>query len=158
MDFVHDELRDGRRFRVLTVVYLHTRECLAIDAGQHLRGEQIVAALNRLRVDRGVPKYLRTDHGSEFISRIVDLWVYQYQVAMDFTRPGKPTDNGHVESFNGRLREECLNTHWFGSIEEAQREIDAWRKDYNESRPRRTLGLTPSEYAAKAANEGRKLA
>ena len=159
MDFVHDELRDGRRFRALTIVDLHTRECLAVDVGQHLRGEHVVAALDRIRNDRGVPKYLRTDHGSEFISRIVDLWAYQHHVAMDFTRPGKPTDNGHVESFNGRLREECLNTHWFRNIEEAQREIDAWRKDYNETRPHRTLGgLTPNEYAAKAANEGRKLA
>ena len=106
-----------------------------------------------------MPKYVRTDHGTEFVSRIVDQWAYQHRVSMDFTRPGKPTDNGHVKSFNGRLREECLNTRWFGSIDEAQREIDAWRKDYNETRPHRTLGgLTPSEYAAKAANASRKLA
>lgn len=151
MDFVVDQLADGRRFRALTVVDLFTRECLAIEIGQSLRAEHVVQALNRLKYDRGVPRAIRCDNGSEFISGQTDLWAYTNQVQLDFSRRGTPTDNAVIESFNGRFREECLNAHWFDSLEDAKEKIDAWRWDYNEHRPHRSLeGLTPREFARKA--------
>jgi putative transposase len=151
MDFVADELADGRRFRALTVVDLFTRECLAIEVGQSLRAEHVVQALNRLKFERGLPRRIYCDNGSEFASGQMDLWAYTNQVQIDFSRRGKPTDNAVIESFNGRFREECLNAHWFESPADAQEKIDAWRWDYNEHRPHRSLkGLTPREFAVEA--------
>jgi putative transposase len=151
MDFVADELADGRRFRALTVVDLFTRECLAIEVGQSLRAEHVVQALNRLKFERGLPRRIYCDNGSEFASGQMDLWAYTNQVQIDFSRRGKPTDNAVIESFNGRFREECLNAHWFESLTDAQEKIDAWRWDYNEHRPHRSLkGLTPREFAVEA--------
>lgn len=148
MDFVADELTDGRRFRAFTVIDLFTRECLAIMAGRHLRGDDVAAALERSCFERGVPQRIYCDNGSEFVSAVMDLWAYTNSVALDFSRRGKPTDNAAIESFNGRFREECLNVHWFASIEDAQAKIDAWRWDYNEHHPHRALkGLSPREYA-----------
>jgi len=140
LDFVADQLVDGRRFRALTVVDVFTRESLAIEVGQSLKGEQVVGVLNRIRQDRGVPKVLFCDNGAEFTSQIVDLWAYQNGVQIDFSRPGKPTDNAYVESFNGTFRAECLDAHWFSSLNEAKQIIEAWRQEYNESRPHRALG------------------
>jgi putative transposase len=120
LDFVSDQLANGMRFRALTVVDIFTRESLAIDVGQRLRGEDVVATLGRLQQQRGAPTYLFCDNGGEFSGRILDLWAYHHRVRIDFSRPGKPTDNAYVESFNGRLRDECLNTHWFESINEAK--------------------------------------
>lgn len=149
LDFVTDQLGDGRRFRALTVVDVFTRESLAIEAGQNLKGEDVVGVLNRIRQQRGVPKILFCDNGAEFTSQIMDLWAYQNGVQIDFSRPGKPTDNAHVESFNGTFRAECLDAHWFNSLTEAKQIIDAWRREYNESRPHRALGeVTPNEFAA----------
>jgi putative transposase len=148
LDFVADQLVDGRRFRALTVVDVFTRESLAIEAGQNLKGENVVGVLNRIRQDRGVPKALFCDNGAEFTSQIVDLWAYQNGVQIDFSRPGKPTDNAHVESFNGTFRAECLDAHWFTSLTEARQLIEAWRREYNGSRPHRALGeRTPNEFA-----------
>lgn len=148
MDFVADELTNGRRFRALTVIDLYTRECLEIVAGQSLKGRDVVAALERLRFARGVPQRIHCDNGSEFVSAEMDLWAYANQVTLDFSRRGKPTDNAAIESFNGRFREECLNVHWFMSLEDAQAKIDAWRWDYNEHHPHRALkGLSPGNYA-----------
>ena len=148
MDFVADELTDGRRFRALTMIDLFTRECLEIMAGRHLRGHDVAAVLERLRFERGLPQRIYCDNGSEFVSAVMDLWAYTNGVALDFSRRGKPTDNAAIESFNGRFREECLNVHWFASIEDAQAKIDAWRWDYNEHHPHRALkGLSPREYA-----------
>ncbi len=148
LDFVADQLADGRRFRALTVVDVFTRECLAIEVGQSLKGEDVVAVLNRIRADRGTPKMLFCDNGAEFSSQIMDLWAYQNGVQIDFSRPGKPTDNAHVESFNGTFRRECLDAHWFTSLSEAKQVIEAWRREYNESRPHRALGeRTPNEFA-----------
>jgi putative transposase len=148
LDFVADQLVDGRRFRALTVVDVFTRESLAIEVGQSLKGEQVVGVLNRIRQDRGVPKVLFCDNGAEFTSQIVDLWAYQNGVQIDFSRPGKPTDNAYVESFNGTFRTECLDAHWFTSLTEAKQIIEAWRQEYNESRPHRALGeRTPNEFA-----------
>lgn len=151
LDFVHDQLSGGEKFRMLTVVDIFSREALAIEVGQRLRGEHVADVLNRLVRQRGAPKYLFADNGGEFTGRIVDLWAYHHNVRIDFSRPGKPTDNAYIETFNGSLRDECLNVHWFGSIAEARRLIEAWRQDYNDSRPHSALGnLSPSEYLAKA--------
>jgi putative transposase len=115
MDFVADQLADGKRFRSLTVVDIYTRECLAIESEQRLKGEDVVLALNRIKIQRGVPKFVSCDNGSEFSSQAMDLWAYRNGVRMAFSRPGKPTDNAFVESFNGTFRAECLNAHWFRS-------------------------------------------
>ena len=152
MDFVSDALFDGRRLRALTVVDAHTREALAIDVDQGIKGEQVVEAMTRIAALRGAPKAIRVDNGPEFVSKALDRWAYENGVTLDFSRPGKPTDNAFVESFNGRLRDECLNAHWFLSLADARAKIEAWRRHYNESRPHTSLGwLTPNEYAAAAA-------
>ena len=157
MDFVSDELQNGNRFRALTVVDVHTRECLAIGPGRRLTGDDVVRVLNRLGYTRGTPKRIYCDNGSEFTSHILDLWAYHNQVTIEFSRPGKPTDNGHIESFNGRLRDECLNTHWFQSLTDAKDKIETWRRDYNEVRPHRALNyLTPNEFAAQLDNRSQK--
>ena len=151
MDFVSDALFDGRRLRALTVVDAFTREALAIDVDQGIKGEQVVEAMARIAMTRGAPKTIRVDNGPEFISKALDRWAYENGVTLDFSRPGKPTDNAFVESFNGRLRDECLNAHWFLSLADARAKIEAWRRDYNESRPHMSLGwMTPLEYAAAA--------
>ena len=113
MDFVADALFDGRRLRALTVVDNYTRESLAIEVGQNLKGEDVVNTLNHIAMKRGLPATIKVDNGSEFISKIMDKWAYERGIELDFSRPGKPTDNAKVESFNGRLRQECLNAHWF---------------------------------------------
>ncbi|MDX1410760.1 MAG: IS3 family transposase, partial [Nitrospirales bacterium] len=140
LDFVTDQLVDGRRFRDLTVLDMFTRECLAIDAGAHLRGEHVVAVLNQIRQSRSASKRLCCDQGSEFTSRNRDLWAFQHQVKLLFSPPGKPTDNAVIESFNGRFRDECLNSHVLVSIHDARRKIERWRIDYNEQRPHGSLG------------------
>jgi len=155
MDFVADQLADGRKIRTLTIVDLYTRECLGIEVGFGLRAEHVVAAMNRLKYDRGLPQRITTDNGSEFAGAQMDLWAYTSHVRMDFSRRGKSTDNAIVESFNGRFREECLNSHWFESIDDASQKIDAWRWDYNENRPHLSLeGLTPREFAVRQALMG----
>lgn len=148
LDFMVDQLTDGRRFRVLTIVDVFTRESLAVEVGPSLKGTDVVEALNQIRTERGIPKMLFCDNGAEFSSQIMDLWAYQNGVRIDFSRPGKPTDNAYIETFNGTLRAECLDTHWFGTLAEAKERIEAWRKEYNESRPHRALGeRTPKELA-----------
>ena len=148
MDFVSDALFDGRRLRALTVVDAFTREALAIDVDQGIGGEQVVEAMTRIAAIRGAPRTIRVDNGPEFISKALDRWAYENGVTLDFSRPGKPTDNAFVESFNGRLRDECLNTHWFLSVADARAKIEAWRRHYNESRPHTSLGwMTPAEFA-----------
>jgi putative transposase len=148
---VADQLANGRKIRTLTIVDLYTRECLGIEVGFTLRAENVVRAMNHLKYDRGLPKRIACDNGSEFAGGQMDLWAYTNKVTIDFSRRGKPTDNAIVESFNGRFREECLNTHWFESLEDAKEKIDGWRWDYNERRPHRSLqGLTPREYAVRS--------
>ena len=155
MDFVHDQLADGRKFRTLTVIDVFTRECLEIEVGQSLKAEDVVRVMERLKYDRGVPARIYCDNGSEFVSGQMDQWAYSNGVKIEFSRLGKPTDNATVESFNGRFREECLNTHWFESLDDARAKIDAWRWDYNEHRPHRSLeGLTPREFARRAMLTG----
>src|ERR1700758_4692842 len=152
LDFVADQLTDGRRFRALTVVDVYTRECLAIEVGQSLKGHDVVRVLQQIREERGAPRMLFCDNGSEFTSQVLDLWAYHNGVKIDFSRPGKPTDNAYVESFNGTLRAECLDAHWFGSLAEAKEIIETWRREYNESRPHRAHGeRTPHEIACEFA-------
>lgn len=154
MDFVSDSLFNGSRFRVLTVVDNFSRECLAVEVGQSIRGEQVVGVLNRLKYVRGLPGSIRVDNGSEFVSKAVDKWAYDNKVALDFSRPGKPIDNAFVESFNGSFRDECLNVNWFLSFEDACVKIEAWRNDYNEFRPHSSLGnLTPADFARRQSQE-----
>jgi putative transposase len=151
LDFVADPLPQGQRYRGLTVIDVYARECLAMEVGPSLKGEDVRATLDRVRQSKGVPKKLFCDNGTEFASRLLDLWAYHHRVQIDFSRPGKPTDHDHIESFNGTFRDECLNTAWFDSMTEAKREIESWRKDYNESRPQEALGnRTPKEFAAAA--------
>lgn len=148
LDFVADQFATGHRFRALTVLDVFTRECLAIHAGISLRGEHVVAVLNHILQVRPAPKRLSCDSGSEFTSHLVDLWAYQHQVKLDFSRPGKPTDNAHIESCNGTLRRECLNAQWFQTLADAQTQLDRWRQEYNVSRPHRALqNQTPHEFA-----------
>lgn len=155
LDFVADQLADGRRFRALTVVDVFTRESLAIEVGQRLRGDDVVSTLNQIGSQRGWPKFLFCDNGSEFTSQSIHLWAYQNGVQINYSRPGKPTDNAHVESFNGTLRAGCLDAHWFDSLTGAKQTIEAWRREYNESRPHRALGeRTPSEFACQLAVQG----
>ncbi len=147
MDFVMDALFDGRRFRALTLVDNFSRECLEIEVGQSLKGEDVVQVMERMRLTRGVlPERIKVDNGSEFISKALDKWAYENNVALDFSRPGKPTDNAFIESFNGSFRDECLNVNWFLSLEDAKDKIQAFKEDYNHFRPHSALGnLTPVE-------------
>jgi putative transposase len=115
------------------------RESVAIEAGQSLKGDDVVRVLNRNKQQRGVSKFLLCDNGSEFTSQAMDLWAYQNGIEIDFSRPGKPTDNAFVESFNGTFRSECLNAHWFGTLAEAKRLIETWRQECDESRTHRSL-------------------
>jgi putative transposase len=147
MDFVTDSLFNGHRFRSLTIVDNFSRECLAIEVGQHIRGEDVVTVLERVTAVRGKPRFIKVDNGPEFISKELDKWAYENGVILDFSRPGKPIDNAYIESFNGSFRDECLNISWFLSLEDAREKIEAWRRDYNEWRPHSSLdNLTPSQY------------
>ena len=155
MDFVSDALFDGRRIRALTLVDNYTREAPAIVVDSGIRGEHVVEAVEAVAARRGAPCLIRVDNGPEFVSKVLDRWAYERGVTLDFSRPGKPTDNALVESFAGRLRDECLDTHWFLSLEDARAKNEAWGRDYNASRPHSSLGhLTPQEFAAKEAQKG----
>ena len=143
MDLVHDQLATGRKLRILTVVDTFSRYVPAIDPRFSYRGEDVVATLDQVCTEVGYPESIRVDQGSEFVSRDLDLWAYRRGVRLDFSRPGKPTDNAFIEAFNGRLRAECLNTHWFLSLADAREKLEAWRRDYNEVRPHGAIGNKP---------------
>lgn len=149
MDFVHDQFFDGRRFRILTVVDQWSRESPLLEARMGFRGTDVVAALDRWVQAHGSPRSITVDHGTEFTSKALEAWAWTRRVELDFTHPGKPTENGHIESFNGRLRDECLNVNQFLSLDHAKEVIEAWRQDYNHHRPHSSLGyLTPAEFVA----------
>jgi putative transposase len=156
MDFVSDALFDGKKFRALTIVDNCSRFCVAIRVGQSLKGSDVVDVLQEISETKGVvPKRIQTDNGSEFQSKEMDRWAYENKVIMDYSRPGKPTDNPFVESFNSSFRDECLNAHWFLSLEDAAAKIEAWRTDYNEFRPHSSLNdLTPGEFTARSVPGG----
>ncbi len=144
-----DSLVNGRRFRALTIVDDHSRERVAIEVDFSLSGERVSRVLDRLAMTRGLPSTITVDHGPEFAGRALDAWAYQQGIKLHFIRPGKPVDNAFIESFNGRLRDECLNEHLFRTIWEARAMIETWRIDYNRHRPHSSLGnLTPEKYAS----------
>jgi putative transposase len=150
LDFVHDRLLDGRGFRALTVLDEWSRESLAIEVDVSLTGERVKRVLERLTGGRGVPVVIQTDNGPEFTGRVLDQWAYERGVKLQFIEPGKPIQNAFIESFNSRLREECLNEQVFVSLDDARRKIERWRIEYNRERPHSSLGhLTPEEFAAK---------
>jgi putative transposase len=152
MDFVSDGLFNGRRFRSLTVVDNFSRECLGIWVDESIKGDDVVRFIKRLALKRGAPERVFLDNGPEFIGKALDKWAYQHQVTLDFSRPGKPTDNAVIESFNGSFRDECLNAHWFLSLQDAREKIESWRIEYNTFRPHSSLGdLTPSDFAEQQA-------
>ncbi len=156
MDFVTERLENGRYFRVLTVVDQYTRESPALEPAHSLTAAKVVDVLEEIAAQRGYPESITVDNGTEFSSRIMDGWAYKRGVKLDFIRPGKPVDNGYIESFNGRLRDECLNTHLFWSIEDAREKLEKWRVDYNVHRPHSALANLPPAAFAKALRE-RKL-
>jgi putative transposase len=154
MDFVSDQLFDDRRLRVLVILENYTRECLALDANARIRGIDVVTALERITALQGFPQRIKVDNGPEFISKDLDRWAYWNHVQLDFSRPGRPSDNALVEAFNARLRQECLNQHWFMSLEDAQEKLATWREEYNTERPHSSLGYrTPVNSESKAVNE-----
>ncbi len=140
MDFVHDQLATGRKLRVLTIVDTFSRFSPALEPRFTFRGIDVVEVLEKICNEVGFPAAIRVDQGTEFVSRDLDLWAYQRGVTLDFSRPGKPTDNSFIESFNGKFRAECLNTHWFMSLDDARTKMEDWRRDYNEVRPHSAIG------------------
>ena len=135
MDFVSDSTVTGRRFRALTIVDDYSRECPAIEVDTSLGGVRVVGVLERLAETRGLPEVITVDNGPEFAGKALDEWAYRRGVKLNFIRPGKPVENAFAESFNGRLRDECLNINWFMSIKHAREVIESWRQDYNEVTP-----------------------
>ena len=154
MDFVHDQMLDGRPFRILTVIDQWSREALLVEPRGGYSGVAVAELLTQRLRDGPMPVSITVDHGTEFTSKALEQWAWETGVKLDFTHPGKPTENGHVESFNGRLRDECLNVNQFHSLADAQHKLDAWKHDYNEHRPHSALGhLTPNEYVAEHMNQ-----
>ncbi len=141
MLFCHDQLQDGRRLRVLTVVDQYTREALATEARGSFSAHDVIDVLNRLSRSHRKPAVIQVDNGTEFASRALDAWAYREDVRLDFSRPGKPTDSAYIESFNARLRAECLNAHVFESLEDAKETLTSWRSDYSAVRPHSALGI-----------------
>jgi putative transposase len=149
MDFVSDNLYNGRRFRVLTVVDNFSRECPVMEADHSLTGQRVTRVLDRMAVVHGLPQVIVVDNGPEFISKALDLWAIENKVRLKFIAPGRPTQNAYIESFNGKFRDECLNEHVFVNLQKAQQIIETWRKDYNATRPHKSLkNKTPEEFSA----------
>lgn len=149
-DFVSDKLSDGRTIRILTVVDQFTRECVWLEAERSMNGPKVVTALNRAIRSRGAtPRSLTLDNGSEFAGRAMEIWAMDSGVQLCFIRPGRPVENGFIESFNGRLRDECLNVEWFASLTDAQTKLAAWQNHYNQQRPHSALNdRTPASFAS----------
>lgn len=158
MDFVFDRLADGRSLKCLTVVDDCTQESVTITPDTSISGAYVTRILDRIKLERGLPGVIRADNGAEFCGRAMAVWAHENGVVLRFIEPGKPNQNAYVESFNGRLRDECLNEHWFTSLAHARAVIEDWRQDYNEQRPKKHLGgLPPAVYAARLnslANSG----
>jgi putative transposase len=147
MDFVSDCMASGRRFRILNVVDDYSKECPVVEVDTSLGSQRVVGVLDRLREVRGLPEVITVDNGPEFISKALDEWAYRNSIKLSFIRPGKPMDNAFVESFNGRMRDECLNTNWFLNLNHARQVIENWRIDYNTIRPHSSLGgKSPMEF------------
>jgi len=148
IDFVSDCVSTGRVIRMLTVVDDCTRECPAIEVDSSLGGLRVRRVLDRIAQERGMPEAIVLDNGPEFRGRALAAWSEERGVRLEFIQPGKPAQNAYAESFNGRLRDECLNANWFTSLSDARRKIETWRQDYNQERPHSSLGyLSPTEFA-----------
>jgi len=149
MDFIHDTFADGLSFRVLSVIDLYTRECVALVPRLRFRGEDVAACLSAVQQQRGLPPVIQADNGTEFTSRAFDHWAYWNAVRIDFSRPGNPTDNAGVESFHNAVRRECLTLHHFLHITDAERILDNYRQEYNNFRPHSSLqDLSPAQFRA----------
>jgi putative transposase len=150
MDFRADKLADGRFFRILTVVDQFTRECVALAADRSMTGMRVAQVLEAAKVERGsLPESITVDNGSEFSGRALEAWAMSNEVRLCFIRPGRPVENGFIESFNGRLRDECLNVEWFASLDDARRKLAKFREHYNHQRPHSALAdRTPAAFAA----------
>jgi putative transposase len=147
MDFLLDALASGRKLRTLSIEDAYTREMLAIEVDTSLPALRVVRVLERLRIERGLPERIVIDNGTEFTSKELNQWAYAHKVTLHFITPGRPMENGYIESFHGKFREECLNQHWFLTLDDARETIEAWRLDYNQVRPHSALGyLTPVEF------------
>jgi putative transposase len=156
IDFVHDRLASGRTIRVLTVVDTFTRECLALEVDSCLPSRRVTRALDQVIFERGRPESIRMDNGSELTSRHFLAWGIDRRISLSYIQPGKPVQNAFAESFNGKLRDECLNTNWFRNLWEARRRITLWRDEYNYERPHSSLGYrTPGEFAAALTEAGK---
>jgi len=154
MDFMRDTFDDGRPFRILTVVDTFTRECPLLAADTSLSGKRVAELLDDLSAERGYPKTITVDNGTEFYSKAMDSWAYRHGVHLQFIRPGKPVENAFIESFNGRLRDELLNSELFMGLHDARQKLEAWRQDYNQNRPHSAIGhLTPTEFANQIRTE-----
>ena len=145
MDFIHDTLADGRSFRTLNLTDTFTRQCLGQEVDSSLSGKRATRLLDRVALKHGLPGEVQMDNGTEFRSKAMDLWAYENKVKLVFIEPGKPTQNGHIESFNGRFRAECLDQEWFSSLAQAREMIEAWRISYNSQRPHSSLGYLPPD-------------
>jgi putative transposase len=153
MDFMHDVLADGTKIRLLTIVDSFSRESLALEVALGFKSTDVVEVLRRLIAERGSPQRIHCDNGPEFVSLQLDQWAYWNRVKLDFSRPGRPSDNAFCESFNNRVRQELLNPNWFRSLADARAQATAWRRDYNANHPHSSLGnLSPEEYARRAKN------
>jgi putative transposase len=158
MDFVSDHVVDGRRFRVLTIIDTFSRLSPGILVEPNINGDRVARYLDEVAALHGYPKAISVDNGPEFVSNALDRWAHLHGVELHFIAPGKPTQNAFIESFNGRLRSECLNANWFESLSHARQLIDDWHRDYNRSRPHTSLGgLTPIEYEKKHQQQVRTL-
>ena len=152
MDFVFDRSADGRVIKCLTIVDDATHESVAVKPERAIGGLTVTRLLDALAITRGLPQVIRTDNGKEFCGHAMLTWAHANDVALRLIEPGKPNQNAYIESFNGRLRDECLNEHWFMNLAHAQTIIEAWRREYNEERPKKALGgLTPAAYAKQLA-------
>jgi len=142
VDFVTDCFEEGGRFRAFVVIDVFTRECLALEADTSISGERVVRVLSRLAQGRALPESIMMDNGTEFTSKAMLKWSQEAEVQLCFIEPGKPMQNGYVESFNGKLRDECLNMHYFKDLHDAREKLEVWRKIYNEKRPHSSLNYT----------------
>lgn len=154
MDFVFDRIASGRTLKCLAVVDDGTHEAVAIVPEHAMSGDHLTRVLDGICSQRGKPAMIRTDNGKEFTGKAMLTWAHRNGIDLRLIEPGKPNQNAYVESFNGRLRDECLNEHWFTSLPHARQIIEAWRREYNEERPKRSLGgLTPAQYAQQLASK-----
>lgn len=158
MDFVFDRTAEGRVIKCLTIVDDATHEAVAIEVERAISGQGVARVLDRLAVQRGFPQVVRTDNGWEFCGKAMVAWAHEKGISLRLIEPGRPNQNAYIESFSGRMRDECLNERWFPTLLHARTSIERWRRDYNEERPKRVVGgLTPTQYAAHLAGKRDKI-